>query len=207
MTYCHSSWEFLNELKWGIFIPVLYSLTIWLASLLKCITGDRAHGESAASEQQVSIYTPKHNKPAATTSKTQKKEKKIREKKKKLDFHCFPPFLQHSWAVTTRRSHAVFLRVCLARCCSSKNDILVSSSEMGPCFQFPRERNLMRFSLQLCGFPAKFMKLGLAVRSPVEKTRGKSKYNNWVCRSVSVASLGVLLLNTKIIFCIEVYLL
>lgn len=133
--------------------------------------------------------------------------KKIREKKKKLDFHCFPPFLQHSWAVTTRRSHAVFLRVCLARCCSSKNDILVSSSEMGPCFQFPRERNLMRFSLQLCGFPAKFMKFGLAVRSPVEKTREKSKYNNWVCRSVSVASLGVLLLNTKIIFCIEVYLL
>lgn len=134
-------------------------------------------------------------------------EKKIREKKKKLDFHCFLPFLQHSWAVKTTRSLIVFLHVCLARCSSSKSSILVSSSEMGPCFQFPRERNLTRFSLRICGFPAKFMKVWLAVRSPVEKTREKSKYNNWICRSVSVASLGVLLLNTRIIFCIEVYLL
>lgn len=206
MTYCHSSWEFLNELKWGIFIPVLYSLTIWLASLLKCITGDRAHGESAASEQQVSIYTPKHNKPAATTSKPRRR-KKNKRKEKETWLPLLPPF-----SATLLSSHNKEIPRCVPACVlgqvgSSKNDILVSSSEMGPCFQFPRERNLMRFSLQLCGFPAKFMKLGLAVRSPVEKTRGKSKYNNWVCRSVSVASLGVLLLNTKIIFCIEVYLL
>lgn len=206
MTYCHSSWEFLNELKWGIFIPVLYSLTIWLASLLKCITGDRAHVESAASEQQVSIYTPKHNKPAATTSKPRRR-KKNKRKEKETWLPLLPPF-----SATLLSSHNNEIPRCvpacvLGRCCSSKNDILVSSSEMGPCFQFPRERNLTRFSLQICGFPAKFMKFGLAVRSPVEKTREKSKYNNWVCRSVSVASLGVLLLNTKIIFCIEVYLL
>lgn len=77
MTYCHSSWEFLNELKWGLFIPVLYSLTIWLASLFKCIAGDRANGESSASQQQVSIFkkntkTPNKN-PNQTTPKTQKK--------------------------------------------------------------------------------------------------------------------------------------
>lgn len=151
-----------------------------------------------------------HTKTQQTSSnniKNPEEGKKNKRKEKETWLPLLPPF-----SATLLSSHNNEIPRCvpacvLGRCCSSKNDILVSSSEMGPCFQFPRERNLMRFSLQLCGFPAKFMKFGLAVRSPVEKTREKSKYNNWVCRSVSVASLGVLLLNTKIIFCIEVYLL
>lgn len=56
-------------------------------------------------------------------------------------------------------------------------------------------------------FPTKFMKFWLAVRSPVVTNIEKSECNNQVCRSVSVASLNILLLNTRIIFCIETCLL
>lgn len=204
MTYCHSSWEFLNEAKWGIFIPVLYSLTIWLDSLLKCITGDRANGESSASEQQVSIYTTKHNKSATTAAKLRKQEKSTQERTSNF----ISIASSHSRAVTpTMRSFTGSLCMYLARCCSSKSNIHVSSSEMGPNFQFLKGRNLTRFSLKISEFPAKFMKFWLAVRSPVVKNIEKSECNNWVCRSVNVASLDILLLNTRIIFCIEAYLL
>lgn len=207
MTYCHSSWEFLNELKWGLFIPVLYSLTIWLASLFKCIAGDRANGESSASQQQVSIF--KKKKTQKTPTKIQTKQPPKPRKKWTKRTRKFPSvaFSRSCNIPMKRRSLTIFLYMYWARFYSLNSNIYVSSSEMGPYFRFLKERNLVCFSLQVHGFPAKFMKFWLVVTSPVRKAIKKSEGNKWVCRSINMAHLGILLLNTRIIFCIEAYLL
>lgn len=92
VTYCHSSWEFLRELKLSIFIPVLCSPAIWLASPFTCIAGDRANGESSASQQQFSVLKKRQNQnqtnktPNQTNPETQKEKDK---KDKKVAFCCF----------------------------------------------------------------------------------------------------------------------
>lgn len=159
MTYCHSSWEFLNELKWGIFIPVLYSLTIWLASLLKCITGDRAHVESAAPEQQVSIYTPKHNKPAATTSKPRRR-KKNKRKEKETWLPLLPPF-----SATLLSSHNNEIPRCVPACVLGQ---VLQFKERYPCFFF---RNGPMFSVSQRKKPDAFLTADMWLSSKVYEVR------------------------------------
>lgn len=204
MTYCHSSWEFLNELKWGLFISVLYSLTIWLASLFKCIAGDRANGESSASQQQVCIFKKNHKTPQQKSKPNNPQNpEKMDKKDKKVPFCCFLPFLQHSHEKEI--PHYLTVHV-LGQFLPFKQQYLCFFIRNGPIFSVS-QRKKPGFSLQVHGFPAKFMKFWLAVTSPVLKAIKKSEGYKWVCRSVNMAHLGILLLNTRIIFCIEAYLL
>ena len=215
VSYCRGSWEFLNELKWGIFIPVLCSPTVWLASLLKCLAGDRANGESSASQQQVSILKKKKNKPKKNQNNkkpnqtNQKNQKKTQNKQKGQETSLLlllPVPATFPSSPMKRTSLTTSLYMYLARFYGLNSNIHVSSSEMGPYSQFLKERKLMFFSLQVHGFQAKFMKLWRAVTPPVLKTIKRSEDNKWACRSTNTASLGILLLNTRIILCIEAYL-